>query len=270
MSNLHRELAPISEAAWAEIDEEATRSFKRNSAARRLVDVKGPLGSDAAAVTLGHRSKIDSPADGIIAFTRKAQPLIELKVPFTLTREAIDDVERGSQDSDWDPVRDAAAELARAEDRAIFEGYLAGGITGLRSEASATPIELPADVRDYPEALTRATTALRLASVEGPYSLALSADVYTLVNETSNHGVPIRDHLQRLLVAGGDIVWAPAISGAFLLSTRGGDFEMSIGQDVSIGYDHHDADSVTLYFQETFTYLTYTPEAVVPFTFSGV
>ncbi|GAA3705008.1 MULTISPECIES: family 1 encapsulin nanocompartment shell protein [Gordonia] len=269
MSNLHRELAPISEAAWAEIEEEATRSFKRNSAARRLVDVKGPLGNDVASITLGHRTKIDSPADGILAFARQSQSLVELKVPFTVTREAIDDVDRGSKDSDWDPVRDAAAELARAEDRAIFEGYPAAGISGIRATASATPIALPADVRDYPEALAQATSALRLASVEGPYSLALSADVYTLVNETSNHGVPIRDHLQRLLVAGGEIVWAPAISGAFLLSTRGGDFELNIGQDVSIGYDSHDGDTVTLYFKESFTYLTYTPEAAVPFTFAG-
>ncbi len=269
MNNLHRELAPISAAAWEEIEEEATRSFKRNSAARRLVDVNGPLGLDIASVTLGHRSKIDPPDEGIVAHTRLAQPLIELKVPFTLRREAIDDVDRGSQDSDWDPVRDAAAQLAHAEDRAVFEGYAAGGITGLRASASATPIDLPAEVRDYPEALAQATTALRLASVEGPYSLALSADVYQLVNETSDHGIPIRDHLQRMLVGGGDIVWAPAISGAFLLSTRGGDFDLSIGQDVSIGYDSHDAETVTLYFQESFTYLTYTPEAVVPFTYAG-
>ncbi|HMS76880.1 encapsulin, partial [Gordonia sp. (in: high G+C Gram-positive bacteria)] len=35
MNNLHRELAPISESAWQEIEDEATRSFKRNSAGRR-------------------------------------------------------------------------------------------------------------------------------------------------------------------------------------------------------------------------------------------
>lgn len=267
MSNLHRELAPISEAAWAEIEEEATRSFKRNSAGRRLVDVKGPLGLDTASVTLGHRSKIDSPADGIHAFTRHTQSLVELKVPFSVTREAIDDVDRGAKDSDWDPVVDAASELALAEDRAIFEGYAAAGITGIRNEASATPIPLPEDVRDYPEAVSQALNQLRLESVDGPYSLALSADVYSLVNETSNHGYPIRQHLQRLL--DGEIVWAPAITGAFLISTRGGDFELTIGQDVSIGYDSHDADSVNLYFQESFTFLAFTPEAAVPLTYQG-
>ncbi|GAC67025.1 family 1 encapsulin nanocompartment shell protein [Gordonia soli] len=261
MSNLHRELAPISEAAWAEIEQEASRSFKRNVAGRRLVDVKGPLGDATSSVTLGHRSKIDSPADGIQAFTRHTQPLVELKVPFTVTREAIDDVDRGAQDSDWDPVVDAARELALAEDRAIFEGYQAAGIAGIRAESSATPIPLPEDVRDYPEALSQALSTLRLASVDGPYSIALSAEVFSLVNETSNHGYPIRQHLQRLL--DGEIVWAPAISGAFVLSTRGGDFELTIGQDVSIGYDSHDGDAVNLYFQESFTFLTYTAEAAV-------
>ncbi|MDL9935225.1 family 1 encapsulin nanocompartment shell protein [Gordonia sp. ABSL1-1] len=262
MNNLHRELAPISDAAWEAIEEEAGRSFKRNSAGRRLVDVKGPLGLDTSSVTLGHRTKIDSPADGITAFTRRTQPLVELKVPFTVTREAIDDVDRGAQDSDWDPVVDAARQLALAEDRAIFEGYAAANISGIRAEASAAPITLPTDVRDYPEAISQALSTLKLASVDGPYSVALSADVYSLVNETSNHGYPIREHIQRLL--DGNIVWAPAITGAFVLSTRGGDFELTIGQDVSIGYDSHDGDVVNLYFQESFTFLTYTGEAAVP------
>ncbi|KNA91209.1 family 1 encapsulin nanocompartment shell protein [Gordonia sp. w5E2] len=264
MNNLHRELAPISASAWEAIEEEAARSFKRNIAGRRLVDVKGPLGLEASSVTRGHRTKIDAPADGIQAFKRSVQPLIELKVPFTVTREAIDDVDRGAEDSDWDPVVDAARELALAEDRAIFEGYAAAGISGIRAEATATPIPLPEDVRDYPEAFSAALSTLKLASIDGPYSIALAADVYNLVNETSNHGYPVRQHIQRLI--DGEIVWAPAITGAFVLSTRGGDFELTIGQDVSIGYDSHDADVVNLYFQESFTYLTYTGEAAVALT----
>ncbi|MGV9826073.1 MULTISPECIES: family 1 encapsulin nanocompartment shell protein [unclassified Gordonia (in: high G+C Gram-positive bacteria)] len=264
MNNLHRELAPISASAWDAIEEEATRSFKRNIAGRRLVDVKGPLGLETSSVTRGHRAKIDSPADGIIAFQRTVAPLVELKVPFTVTRDAIDDVDRGAEDSDWDPVVEGARQLALAEDRAIFEGYTAAGISGIRSEITASPITLPEDVRDYPEAFSLALSTLKLASIDGPYSIALSADVYNLVNETSNHGYPIRQHIQRLI--DGEIVWAPAISGAFVLSTRGGDFELTIGQDVSIGYDSHDADVVNLYFQESFTYLTYTGEAAVALT----
>ena len=148
--------------------------------------------------------------------------------------------------------------------RAICGGPAAAGSTGIRSQAASHATALPADVRDYPEAVSQALNQLRLESVDGPYSLALSADLYSQVAETSNHGSPIRQHIARIL--DGEIVWAPAITGAFLISTRGGDFELTIGQDVSIGYDSHDGDSVNLYFQESFTFLTYTPEAVIPLT----
>ena len=97
--------------------------------------------------------------------------------------------------------------------------------------------------------------------MDGPYSLALSADVYTEVSETADHGYPVHEHLARLL--SGDIVWAPAIDGAVLLTTRGGDYELRLGQDLSIGYTAHDATSVHLYFQETFTFLANTAEAAV-------
>src|SRR5947199_851111 len=101
MDNLHRELAPISEAAWAQIGEEAERTLKRHLAGRRVVDVQGPAGYRLSAVGTGHTQQIDPPADGILARQRRALSLVELRVPFTLDRQQIDDVERGSADSDW-------------------------------------------------------------------------------------------------------------------------------------------------------------------------
>jgi uncharacterized linocin/CFP29 family protein len=50
-----------------------------------------------------------------------------------------------------------------------------------------------------------------------------------------------------------EIIFAPAISGAFVLTTRGGDFELHIGQDVSIGYWNRTDTVVRLYLQETLT-----------------
>ncbi|GED96120.1 family 1 encapsulin nanocompartment shell protein [Gordonia crocea] len=261
MNNLHRELAPISAAAWEEIETEASRSFKRNSAGRRLVDVVGPLGLDVASVGTGRARKIDSPGDGIEAALRDSQSLVELRVPFTVTRESIDNVDRGAKDSDWDPVRDAARDLALAEDRAIFEGFEAAGIDGLGKNALG-PVKLPDEVSDYPEALAAALSALKMESVDHPYSVAVSAPLYNAIAETTDHGYPVREHLQRQLVEG-DIVWAPALTGAYVVSQRGGDFELTIGQDVSIGYDSHNADVVNLYFIESFTFLVYTPEAAV-------
>lgn len=264
MNNLYRELAPITDEAWAEIEEEATRTFKRHIAGRRVVDVSEPGGPAAAAVGTGHLLDVAPPGDGVVAHLREARPMVRLRVPFTVGRSDVDDVERGAQDSDWDAVKDAAKRLAFAEDRAIFEGYPAAAIDGIRKGSSNAPVALPDDPREIPDAIAQALSALRLAGVDGPYGVLLSADVYTKVSETTAHGYPIREHLNRLV--DGEIIWAPAIDGAFVLSTRGGDFDLRLGTDVSIGYLSHDADTVQLYLQETLTFLDYTAEASVALT----
>ncbi|TCK00070.1 family 1 encapsulin nanocompartment shell protein [Nocardia alba] len=261
MNNLHRELAPITSEAWSQIEEEATRTFKRNIAGRRVVDVSGPHGFDYSARNLGRVTSIASPTDGVQARQRVIQPVIELRVPFSLQRSELDDIERGAGDADFDSLKDAAQKIAFAEDRAIFEGYKGAGITGIRDAASNSPVALPSNVVDIPDAISHALTGLRLAGVQGPYSVVLSAELYTQISETSDHGHPIRTHIERLIE--GEIIWAPAISGGFALTTRGGDFELALGQDLSIGYLSHDAETVQLYFQETFTFLVETSEAAV-------
>ncbi len=262
MNNLHRELAPISAAAWASIEEEARRTFTLHLAGRRVVDVSEPGEGVLSAVGTGHLSDIKAPSDGVIARARIAQPVIEFRVPFAVSRQAVDDVERGSEDPDWQPVKDAARTIALAEDRAVFDGYAPGGIGGIRKTASNAALKLPAAVTAYPDVVSSALESLRLAGVGGPFALVLSASAYTAVSETSDHGYPVRQHLAKLV--DGPIVWAPAIEGAFVLSTRGGDFELYLGQDLSIGYLSHDIETVTLYFEEALTFLTHTPEAVVP------
>src|SRR6201994_148635 len=152
MNNLHRELAPISDAAWEQIEEETTRTLKRYLAGRRVVDVPAAGGIALPGIGTGHLKQISAPGEGILARQREVKPLVELRVPFELSRQTIDDVERGSEDSDWQPAKDAARKIAFAEDRAIFNGYKEADIQGVR-EGTSNPIEaLPADVRDYPDA----------------------------------------------------------------------------------------------------------------------
>jgi uncharacterized linocin/CFP29 family protein len=260
MNNLHRELAPISDAAWAQIEEEISRTFKRHIAGRRVVDLEGPAGAGLSAVGTGHLRPITSPS-GVIARQREVKPLVELRVPFELDRQAIDDVERGANDSDWQPAKDAAKKLAFAEDGAIFEGYAAAGIEGIRQGTSNPKMTLPDDVRMFPEAIAQGLSQLRLVGVNGPYSVLLDADIYTALAETSDHGYPVLDHVKRLVED--KIIWAPAINGAFIVTTRGGDFDLHIGQDVSIGYLSHTHAKVELYLRETFTFLYLTGEAAV-------
>ena len=261
MNNLHRELAPISDAAWAQIEEEASRTLKRYLAGRRVVDVHGPAGTALSAVGTGHLRTVAAPGDGILARQRVVKPLVELRVPFDLDRQAIDDVDRGAEDSDWQPVKDAAKQIAFAEDRAIFDGYSAADIGGIREWTSNPVMTLPAAVSDYPDAIARALSQLRLVGVNGPYSVLLGADAYTALAETSDHGYPVLEHVRKLVKD--EIIWAPAIEGAFVLSTRGGDFDLHLGQDTSIGYLSHTDSVVRLYLQETFTFLLLTAEAAV-------
>jgi uncharacterized linocin/CFP29 family protein len=261
MNNLHRELAPVSDEAWAQIEQEAARTFKRHLAGRRVVDVEGPAGLAFSAVGTGRVRGIDAPGQGVQARLRQVVPLVELRAPFSLSRQEIDDVARGAQDADWQPVKDAARQIAFAEDGAIFEGYPAAGIDGIRQGSSNPPVILPTDVKGYPAAIAQALSQLRVAGVDGPYSVLLSADAYTEVSETSDHGYPIIEHLKRQL--SGDIIWAPAISGAIVVTTRGGDFSLHLGQDLAIGYLSHTDTEVSLYLQETLTFMMLTSEAAV-------
>ena len=267
MNNLHRELAPISDAAWAQIEEEVARTFKRYVAGRRAVDVKGPTGLGLSAVGTGHLRSLRGSREGVLVRQREVKALVELRVPFELSRRDIDDVERGANDSDWQPAKDAAKQIAFAEDGAIFEGYADAGIVGLRNGTSNRKMPLPSDVRQYPDAIAQALSQLRLVGVNGPYSVLLGAEAYTALAETSDQGYPVLEHVKRLVDE--KIIWAPAVNGAFVVTTRGGDFELHLGQDLSIGYLNYTDAAVRLYLQETFTFLLLTSEASVALSSPG-
>lgn len=261
MNNLHRQLAPISSAAWEQIEEEVARTFKRSVAGRRVVDVIGPGGAELSGVGTGHLSTIAAPREHVDARLREVKALVQLTVPFELRSDEIDSVGRGARNADWQPAKEAAQRLAYAEDNAIFDGYRAAGIEGIRQGTSNRKLTLPAEVGAYPDAISNALESLRLAGVDGPYSVLLGADAYTALSEARDQGYPVIDHIKRIV--SGEIIWAPAISGGCVLTTRGGDYELHLGEDVSIGYISHTDTVVRLYLRETFTFLMLTSEASV-------
>jgi uncharacterized linocin/CFP29 family protein len=263
MNNLKRELAPISSAAWKEIDAEATRVLKLKLAGRKLVDFEGPLGPTAAAVNTGRRERLPgAPVADVEASRRQVLPLIELRSYFELSREDMDAVELGSKDPDLQPLIDAATRVAHAEDTAIFHGYPAGGIKGI-DQATAHPIlPIPDEYQAYPHSIAEATRLLRLAGVDGPYAIALGPRYYTgLTQAVGDGGYPVLNVVRRLV--DGPLVWAPAVNGAVVLSVRGDDFELTVGSDLAIGYDSHTDRTVRLYFLETMAFRVLTPEAAV-------
>ena len=156
MNNLKRELAPLSTAAWKEIDAEATRVLKLKLAGRKLVDFEGPLGPAAAGVNTGRREPLSKPplAD-IEASRRQVIPLVELRSYFELSREEMDAVERGAKDPELQPLIDAATRIAYAEDTAIFH---ATRRAASRASTRAPPIPScpsPTTIRPTPIASQR-------------------------------------------------------------------------------------------------------------------
>ena len=267
MNQLLRELAPIASEGWKLIEEEATRTLKLKLAARKLVDFKGPLGWEAAAVNLGRVERLkESPGEGIEARLRKVQPLVELRIPFELQREELEAAGRGGDDPILDAVRDAASRAAMAEDRAVFRGFAGAGIRGIAEESAAATLTLTDDFQAYPGVVAEAINKLHQAGVQGPYGIALGPRCYTGLTKTTHGGYPVMEHVRRLL--DGPIVWAPAVDGAVVLSLRGGDFELTVGQDFSIGYLEHAASSVRLYLQESFTFRVLAAEAAVPLAYA--
>lgn len=262
MNDLLRDLAPVSTEAWEQIEDEAKRTLKLMLAARKVVDFSGPLGWDASAISLGRADRLDPPpGDGVEARLRRIQALLELRVPFELEREELEAVRRGAKDLNLDPVREAARKAAMSEDRAVFHGYAQAGIRGIAEAAAETTLMISNDYAAYPALVAEAIDKLDGAGVAGPYAIALGPRCYTGLSKTTKGGFPVMEHVHKLLK--GPVVWAPAINGAIVLSMRGGDFEIVVGQDFSIGYIDHSASAVRLYLQESFTFRVMSPEAAV-------
>lgn len=262
MNNLHRELAPLSADAWREVDKEAARTLKLKLAGRKLVDFVGPLGPTAAAVSTGRLEPVASgPVEGVFAAKRQVVSLVQLQAGFELDRKEMDAVERGAADPDLDAVIEAATRIATAEDAAIFHGYGAGGIRGMSECTPHKPIAIPKSYGEYPKIVAEAILALRLAGVEGPYALALGSRCFEGLSQATDDGYPVLKVVKNLIE--GPVVWAPAVSGAIVMSMRGGDFELTVGRDLSIGYRDHTADKVRLYLTETMAFRVLTPEAAV-------
>jgi uncharacterized linocin/CFP29 family protein len=263
MNHLLRRLAPISDAGWELLDDEAAERLRGSLAARRLVDFSGPHGWRHSATDLGRVDAVDLPAAGVGVAQRRVLPLVELRSEFSVSLAELRDNDRGAVDADLQELDLAAQRIAVAENVAVFHGWAQAGIAGVAEASPVAARPLGESAEEYPRSVARAVEALRAVGVDGPYGLALGPEEYTRVIETAEHGgYPLFDHLAKILA--GPIVWAPGVRGAVVLSLRGGDFLFESGQDLAIGYSHHDGDTVHLYLEESFSFRVATPEAAAP------
>jgi uncharacterized linocin/CFP29 family protein len=263
MDLLKRKSAPITDEAWKQIDDEARRVLELHLAGRKVVDFSGPHGWKLGSVNTGRLTTVGKgPLGGVSYAVRVVQPLVEVRAPIVLKIMELDYASRGADDLDLDPVIAVAEQVAHAEDTAIFHGFDGGDITGIIEASPHKPIAVNA-ILEWPKAVVAGLEVLRAAGVNGPYALALGLQAYDELDADSEDGYPLRRRFAETLpdVA---LIWAPALQGgAVLLSTRGGDYELTVGQDLSVGYAVHDRTDVELYLTESFTFRILEEKAAV-------
>jgi uncharacterized linocin/CFP29 family protein len=265
MNHLLRSHAPISDAAWSLLDEEARERLAPSLAARKLVDFSGPHGWDYSATNLGRTSVVASPpSEGVSGLKRQVLPVVELRADFELSRAELRDADRGAEDVDLEALDRAAHQTALAENVAVFHGWQ-DAVIGIAEASPHDALQLGEDTDRYPTQVAGAVERLLCDGVTGPYGVALGREQYRRVVETAEHGgYLLFDHLRKIVE--GPLVWAPGVRGAVVISLRGGDFLFECGQDLSIGYTSHDSDVISLYVQESFSFRVATPEAAVALT----
>lgn len=262
MDLLKREIAPITPEAWAAIDQEAVSLLKVKLAARQLVDVDGPHGWKLGAVNTGRLKLLDNEAaPSVGAGVRQMQPLIEFRVPFTLDLMEMDSISRGLDSPNLDSLREAVERIALAEDRTVFHGFVDAQIKGILESSSHHPISFGDTPEDRFAAIVQAWQVLQHAGVGGPYGLAAGNDMHLAILEAAEDGYPIVRRIQELLQ--GPIVRTDVLEGGVLVSRRGGDFKLTLGQDLSIGYASSDRDQVELYLTGSHTFQALEQDACV-------
>lgn len=263
MDILRRSYAPIAADVWAEIDALARQALSASLSARRFVDVNGPLGIECASVALG---RLELPEEknrtGVNYGVHRVMPLVESRIIFTLEQWELDNVGRGAKDIQLDSLVSAARKIAAFEEDAIFNGFAPAGIAGLHASVEESPLAIPMDPTGCIDAIGEAQVALLRRGIGGPCALVASPKLWKLLVRTVEGGT-LKAVIESQI--GGPVIFSEAVKGGLLVSRRGGDLELTVGQDLAIGYLNHDTKGVSLYFTESFTFRVIAPEALVAF-----
>lgn len=259
---LYRNLAPISNEAWKEIDERAEDVLKSYLSARKVVRVNGPKGLDYNVITEGRLTNIDE-VDGVSYGNYQVLPLLESRIEFEMGRWELDNISRGAKDIEYEPLEKAMKSLALFEENAVYNSLEQAIIHGIDESAENETIIFGEQPMEIMEAIAKGLVELRKAYVEGPYTLVVNQEAYERIisKETA---YPLDRRIEKLI--GGKIVFSHVVKGAYLLPFDHEDLELTIGRDFAIGYQSHDSKTVRFFATESFTFRVLDPSIVVKYT----
>lgn len=259
---LYRNLAPISNEVWEEIDERAKEVLRSYLSARRVVHVDGPKGFDHNVLTDGRLANSEELDNGVCYGNYKVQPLVESRIEFDMDRWELDNLQRGAKDIDYEPLENAIKEIALFEEDAIYNGLENAIIDGINNSMELEAIEFGKDANSIMEAITKGLIELRKNFAQKPFSLVVNEEAYKRIL-SSETAYPLDERIKRLI--GGDIIFSHVVDGAYLLPVDHDDLELTIGRDFSIGYQDHDAETVRFFVTESFTFRVLDSAIIVKF-----
>lgn len=258
---LYRELAPVSKEVWDEMEETLMDVFKTYLSARRVVKVVGPKGRDYNVITEGRLDKTEEESD-VCYSNYKVIPLTEARIEFEMGRWELDNITRGAKDIDYDPLEEAAKKLALFEENAIYNGLEKANIKGLIKSAEGSEIEFGKDGKSILDSILQGVIELRKAYQEGPFTLVVGEDAYRkILTQGSNY--PLEKRIEDLI--GGKIVYSHVLDGALLLPYDHDDLELTIGQDLSLGYQANDNQRVRFFITESFAFRVLDPSIIIKY-----
>jgi uncharacterized linocin/CFP29 family protein len=261
MDVLKRNLAPISDGVWNEIDERAKEVFESYLSARRIVGLKGPLGLNYTVVPEGRVGPHDE-KDGVKYGMYRVKPLVELRVEFELDRWELDNLERGAVDLELGALEEAVKKAALFEENVIYNSLEDAQIIGLQEASENEPIEMGESTSDIMEAVTDGLLKLKESFVGDNYVLVVGPKVWKKINKLSDN-YPLMRKLEETI--GNKVMFSHVLEGALLLPVDHDDLEMTIGRDFSIGYHSSTDEKVKFYIMETFTFRVLDPSIIVKF-----
>jgi uncharacterized linocin/CFP29 family protein len=261
MDVLRRDSARLPERVWKALDEAVAQSARHVMSARRIATFDGPRGWDYFAAPLGTMTACRT-ADGKASVcVPEVALLAEIRAEFSLSWAAVEAFERGGPTLDTASAEAAAREVALGEDRLALHGEPIGAGFLASKESPRRRLE---DWR-RPEAvltdLLQAVETLDKLGIAGPYEAILAPGrYYAYLRAAEEGGYPIARHLKDVL---GAVHRSQVLAdGGGMFATRGGDFVLTVGGDLSVGYRSHDQEVLHLFCVETVAGQMLTPQAV--------
>ncbi len=264
MSLFGRDLAPVSQAALAEIDTQAARIIRAQLSVRRFADVSGPQGLEFAAVSLGrlHEEKCD--VKDVCLGVRSVLPLVESRISFELEQWELHNIDRGVKDPDLAALEAAAEKIAALEEHILYNGHAKTGIKGLVASCENKPVDLVAkDTEKFTGALQAAIVKMKIKDgIGGPYALVGGAKLQAALGRIESNRT-LYSAVKKFTEVD-EIIYSPHYDGAFLVSKRGGDFELTLGFDYTVGYNCVKGKMLEFFIGESFTFQVIEPRAYTP------